>query len=188
MEKGKYSFKNILNKGMKNEKLVLLILGAVLLLVIAMPTSGSKEPDAAAAPKESRVDAFSYESQLENRIVEILQKMEGIGKVQVMVTVQNSTQKVLQNQGTLEENSISEKDSTGGTRDTYEKSRSDTYVLENSGSTQTPFVVEEKMPEIKGVVVVAQGGGNAEIVSDVTMAIEALLGVPAHKIKVLKMK
>ncbi len=45
----------------------------------------------------------------------------------------------------------------------------------------------ENMPEIEGVVVVAQGGGEPTVVSEITSAIEALLGVPAHKIKVLKM-
>ncbi len=40
---------------------------------------------------------------------------------------------------------------------------------------------------IEGVIVVAGGGGNGTVSASITSAIEALLGIPAHKIKVLKM-
>ena len=43
------------------------------------------------------------------------------------------------------------------------------------------------MPEIEGVIVAAQGGGDGTVEADITSAIEALLGVAAHKIKVMKM-
>jgi stage III sporulation protein AG len=50
-----------------------------------------------------------------------------------------------------------------------------------------PFVKRENMPEIEGVIVAAQGGGDGTVEADITSAIEALLGVAAHKIKVMKM-
>ena len=42
-----------------------------------------------------------------------------------------------------------------------------------------------KIPE--GVIIVAKGGDNGTVATEITNAIEALLGLPAHKIKVLKM-
>lgn len=42
-----------------------------------------------------------------------------------------------------------------------------------------------KTPE--GVIIVAKGGDNGTVATEITNAIEALLGLPAHKIKVLKM-
>ena len=42
-----------------------------------------------------------------------------------------------------------------------------------------------KTPE--GVIIVANGGDNGTVATEITNAIEALLGLPAHKIKVLKM-
>ena len=42
-------------------------------------------------------------------------------------------------------------------------------------------------PDIEGVIVAAQGGGDGTVEADITSAIEALLGVAAHKIKVMKM-
>lgn len=40
---------------------------------------------------------------------------------------------------------------------------------------------------VSGVVVVAKGGDDGTVVSNITTALEALLGIPVHKIKVLKM-
>ena len=45
----------------------------------------------------------------------------------------------------------------------------------------------ENMPEVEGVMIVAQGGGDGVIAANITSAVESLLGVPVHKIKVLKM-
>ena len=41
-------------------------------------------------------------------------------------------------------------------------------------------------PEISGVVISADGGGSAVIRAEVSEAMEALLGLPANKIKVMK--
>ena len=41
-------------------------------------------------------------------------------------------------------------------------------------------------PEIEGVVVIADGGDNAVVVQDITEAVQALFGVEAHKIKIMK--
>ena len=39
----------------------------------------------------------------------------------------------------------------------------------------------------RALFIVAKGGGDGNVCADITAAAEALLGVPAHKIKVLKM-
>ena len=48
--------------------------------------------------------------------------------------------------------------------------------------------MKEKSPIVEGVTVVAQGGGNAEVQKNISDVIQALFGVEAHKIIVVKMK
>ena len=50
------------------------------------------------------------------------------------------------------------------------------------------YVSKIREPSIEGVTVVAQGGGNAVIQKNITEVIQALFGIEAHKIKVVKMK
>lgn len=45
---------------------------------------------------------------------------------------------------------------------------------------------KELRPEISGIVISAEGGGSAVVRAEVSEAMEALFGLPQHKIKVLK--
>ena len=49
------------------------------------------------------------------------------------------------------------------------------------------YVGKEILPTIEGVVVVAEGGGNATIVSQISKVAMALFPIEAHKIIVVKM-
>ena len=59
------------------------------------------------------------------------------------------------------------------------------YEQDSDGSS-TPYVSKELSPEIEGVVVIADGGGNAVTAQNITEAVQALFGVEAHKIKIMK--
>lgn len=48
------------------------------------------------------------------------------------------------------------------------------------------MVEKELTPEVAGIVISADGGGNASVRAEISEAMEALFGLPAHKIKVLK--
>ena len=78
-------------------------------------------------------------------------------------------------------------DQTSGTSSTEQSdSASTVYELDQDGS-QTPYVTQETSMTIRGVLVVAQGGGDPVIVQNITEAVMALFGIEAHKIKVMKM-
>ncbi len=75
--------------------------------------------------------------------------------------------------------------------DDYEASLSDELqqMLENTDGVGNVKVLvkttEEK--EVTGVLVVCEGGDDKNLVAYITDAINGLLGVPVHKIKVMKM-
>ena len=51
---------------------------------------------------------------------------------------------------------------------------------------RSPYISKEMTPEIEGVLVIAEGGENAVVIQNITEAIQALFGVEAHKIKIMK--
>ena len=55
-----------------------------------------------------------------------------------------------------------------------------------SGQGSVPFVEKELRPEISGIVISATGGGSPTVKAEISAAMEALFGLPPHKIKVLK--
>ena len=47
-------------------------------------------------------------------------------------------------------------------------------------------MTKELLPEVEGVIVIAEGGDNAVVARNITEAVQALFGVEAHKIKIMK--
>lgn len=115
--------------------------------------------------------------------------MEKAGKVKVMVTVSASEKEVVEKDRNITRSSTSETDSEGGIRNinNTESSESTLFMTDGNGN-QLPYVTQIFEPKIEGVIVVAQGAGKENVNSDITEAIQALFGIDAHKIKVVKMK
>ncbi len=127
-----------------------------------------------------------YELRLEQRIRDVLKNVDGVGEVDVMLTLSSSSEKVLRVDKERSRATTSETDSSGGTRQQAEESLRESTVLAGGSGSGEPVVEKELAPEISGVVISAQGGGNASVQKEISEAMQALFGLPAHKIKVLK--
>ena len=134
-------------------------------------------------------DEGSYEAQMENRIRNILKSVDGVGKVDVMVVLKSSSEKVLRVDRSTNTSTTREKDSGGGTIDVTNNQMQESTILSGSGSGSSgnaPIVEKELSPELSGIIISAEGGGSPTVKAEISEAMEALFGLPAHKIKVLK--
>lgn len=149
-------------------------------------SSNGKEASPAAAPA---VKEGSYEAQLEARIKDILKSVEGVGKVDVMVVLKSSSEKVVRVDRSTSTNTTQERDSGGGARDVSSSQMEENTVLAGSGTGtggNSPIIEKEISPEISGIIISAEGGGSGAVKTEISQAMEALFGLPPHKIKVLK--
>ena len=181
------------------DKVFLILLAGVLLMLSSFPFSGTEKGTAdsqteSAASGEAEtgreegqtVSSSGYAAGLEQRLEEVLLAVEGVGEVKVMITLKDSGQKELQADTVREQSATSETDSSGGSRSIQENREESSTVILSGGSSDSPYITRETAPEIEGVLVVAQGGGNAAVKAEIYEAVQALFSVPAHKIKVLK--
>ncbi len=109
---------------------------------------------------------------MEQRLEELLEKVEGVGQVQVMLTFEGTGEKKVEKDVALD----------------LEERREETVYEERGNSERTPYVTSETNPEVKGVLVIAQGGGNSRVRQEILEAAQALFGIDAHKIKIMKME
>ena len=129
------------------------------------------------------------EAYLEEKLEEILGSIYGVGKVKVMLCLEDYGEKMIEKDIPLERSNMAEKDAGGGSRDTSEMRTQETTVyITNSDGEKVPYIIKEKSPAVKGVTVVADGGGNASVQKNISDVIQALFGIEAHKIVVVKMK
>ncbi|HIV52549.1 MAG TPA: stage III sporulation protein AG [Candidatus Mediterraneibacter norwichensis] len=173
----------------KKRQLLILLLVGILLMVIVLPVpdgrEGSEEKGIQAAGEMA--DTSDYEAYLEEKTARTLQYVEGVGEVKVMITLKSSAQKIIEKDQQSSSQTTEEEDSQGGTRTSNDISSDRTSIYEqNSDGSQSPYVSKELLPEIEGVVVIADGGDNAVVVQNITEAVQALFGVEAHKIKIMK--
>lgn len=184
----KEQIKKLLDKRKLNGKetmIVILLMGA-LLAVIAIPT-GKKEDAEDVNIKEYSTENLiveDYQQKLENRLEAILSQMEGVGKVDVMITLQASSREVIEKDLSTQQDST--EGAEGNTR-TNHVTKEENTVYRESGNESTPYVIQEIYPEVEGVLVVAQGGDNSSVNLAIVDAIQALFGVEVHKIKIVKM-
>lgn len=60
-------------------------------------------------------------------------------------------------------------------------------VADKEGKRTEPFVTKQMLPKLKGVVVVAAGASKAQVRLELSEAVQALFGLEAHRVKVLKL-
>lgn len=130
-------------------------------------------------------DAAAYERELEERVREILRGVSGVGEVEVMIVLKSSSEKMIQVDNKTSKSVTTEKGS-GTDRAVENMEQEHSTVLTGTGSGQEPVVAKEVYPEIAGIVISASGGGNPSVQAEISEAMEALFGLPANKIKVLK--
>lgn len=134
---------------------IILIIGVFLMTFI--PSGGDN--------KEVKydLDIYSDEERLEN----ILSKISGAGEVDVMITYYGGSEQSI----AYEIKSENEEKS----------SRVDKSAVMSGNS---PVVVQELYPQVKGVIVVAQGAGSAEVKRALSEAVTAVTGVGASRVRV----
>lgn len=187
-------------RNLKRSDWIVLALAGVLLLVIAIPmdqTNAKKtkkaeetvvsDQEVGNGTRENQEWEQAYVSDLEKKLKQVLAQMEGVGRVDVMITISDSGERVVEKDTSSSGTTTSETDASGGNRTVTESGTDLKTVYVDTGQETYPYVQQEKLPKITGIVVVAEGGGNPTVVSNISDAVEALFSVEAHRIKVVKM-
>lgn len=189
-----------LKKLMEMDKSNWMILGLVgiLLLVIAMPVDKKEEMTGNDSGKKNiekmkenetegmRKNTGDYKQELEEELTEMLENMEGVGKVKVMITLKDGGESVVEKDTSDTSNKTEETDKEGGNRSEVAL-QSQKETVYTGKTEQTPFIAKELNPKVEGVLVLAEGADNTVVKQNISDAVLALFQVDAHKIKVVKM-
>lgn len=192
----KVNWKEWVEKGKKIGviRLGLLIVAGLVLLIASF--DGKEEHKTQTQINTQNEEKQSEEQQLntyienmETRLTNVLSQVDGIGKVQVMITAKATQEKVVLKDTPYKKTTVKEEDSTGATRESKETTSEEGTILEKQqDGSESPYITKELQPEIEGVVVIAEGAAQKQIEAEINDAVVALFSVPSHKIKVMKMK
>lgn len=137
----------------------------------------------------NKANSSSWEDQMENKLEKMLSQIEGVGKVEVTITLEQGPEYVYNYNSTVTNNRTEEKDSTGGTRSVTDSSDTNSMVVARTKEgEERPIIRTEKAPTIQGVGVVAEGAENPRVNTELHRAVSTVLGVELSKICVFSLK
>lgn len=180
----------IKEKKLKRSDWLILVLAGILILIIALPTDTKEKKQVEKSKENISKENNTMEAskdEIERKLEDILEKIDGAGDVKVMITYQDSGTQVVEKDKNTSENSLEESDSTGGVRSTKEQQLQESTVYEEADAGNTPFVSKELFPKVEGILIVASGGDNQKVKQNISEAVLALFQVEAHRIKIVKM-
>lgn len=178
----------------KSENFLLLILIGVLFMVIRIPIHQSKslENNETVSEFETKEmikddDFYEYERELEVKTKEILSSIENAGCVSVMITFQDDGKQVVEKDKEYSSSSEQISDDAGGEKRNSEVQSSETTrYYTNAQEKEVPFINNRYLPKVEGVLVVAEGGDDDYVNLQILRACQALFGIEAHKIVIVK--
>lgn len=122
---------------------------------------------------------------LERRLSEVLSKIRGAGRVDVLVTYETNGEIVTATVRQTDED-VRNADGTGGS----ETSRSIREVTEpatvETANGHAPIILYEKEPTVRGVIVVADGAADFSVREKLQAAVHAATGIPIERIEVFE--
>lgn len=138
---------------------------------------------------EAAPNSFAgIEQALEDRTKEILEKIVGVGTVDIMVTVDSTEEIVVQRNMNDSQQQSEETDASGGKRHTTQYTRDGEIVTYSQSGDETPIITKRIKPQVRGVLVVAKGAENKVVRGLIEEAVEKGLNVPDYRISVVPRK
>ena len=161
---------NAMMKGKGLKAIVFLGLAGILLILFSDMTGDDETQDNTAAVQDTADVAYEqYIDATEERLRKTLEKINGVGKADVMITAVGSGEYVYAQNSKRE----SDPDSV---------SESGEYVIIGGNGDKKALVRKVDNPEIMGVVVVCEGGESNVVKEKVYNAVSAAFGIPSQKI------
>lgn len=189
ISKIKKYFNEMDSKKFKYNLFIIFTIGIILLIVANIFTEDKKPRDTNLETEKILDDTknfhLDYVSILEEKLEEILNELKGVSNVKVMITLEDTIEKIPAINTTKNNETTNEVDSQGGTRETLREDTTIQIVTGNEGSLR---VLKEVEPTVKGVIVIAEGAENLEVKEMLYDAVKTVLGVSGNRVEVYSSK
>ncbi|MDR2647314.1 MAG: hypothetical protein LBB67_04220, partial [Oscillospiraceae bacterium] len=138
---------------LSKRQLAVVCAGVLGLILIAMSSlSGAEDGKKTSGENSVRVDLTAYETQMEERLTDLVSSMDGAGKAQVMLTLDCGSEPIYATEGKSTQNS-----KQNGTNAEESIQGENSYVVIGSGNGESGLVLKTLEPKIRGVAVLCDG-------------------------------
>lgn len=167
-------FTKLINRLKSDKKtLLFLIIGFLGIFFVLISENGTESN--ADITVETNQQNILTENELAADVENLVEAIDGAGKAKVMITYESY------------EETVYAYDKNENTDAQGEREFRSEYIVLDSGDKEDGMKVKVLLPEVRGVAVVCQGGGNPIIKEQIITAISALFNISSNKISVAVM-
>lgn len=148
-----------------------------------LPQDSSEEGNEQTAPAKE-----DFEKIYERELTAALEQIAGVSNVTVVVTIEASERKVFEKNTAVKTQETKEQDKRGGERTITDQTRDENLVMVKQDGGEAPVIQEMKKPDIRGVLVVAEGAENIQVKKWIIESVTRVLNVPSHRVAVMPKK
>lgn len=179
------SFKETISKlkGIKNIEIILAVGIGIIILAIYFFPSADKNDDKKA---ESGITINTSELSDEQKLKNVLSEIKGAGKIEVMITYESSPELVPAFSTDTQETTNIQSGQNSTTQSKTVSQNQNPITVSDQGENRALILVEKK-PEIRGVIVVAEGASDLRVKLNLYNAVQTVLQVQANKVDVFEM-
>lgn len=127
------------------------------------------------------------EYDLEDKLEDILSKIQGVGKVKVLITYSESSEVVAMYNESYVSSITEEEDTNGGKRKIDQVDTDKEIIFEQKDGKSVPVTQKVVKPKIEGAIVTAKGAKDATVKTNIIQAVSTVTGLSSHKVQVFEM-
>lgn len=167
---------------------ILLVLGIVGLCLILL-----SELLAAPAVEEAILQSQSEENEvyitnMEEKLSRLVENVSGAGKCHVMITLEQGVQYVYASESKKVVDETQSHDGTDSSKIQQKDNSERSIVLLEENGVSRALVETSKEPQVKGVVVVCDGGNSSIVQERITQLLTTVLGIGSNQVCVVPRK
>lgn len=166
-------------------------IGLLGMALILFSRNSGENKDSTGPPKTEQTEAAAdtYAEKLENKIINMVKDIEGVGDVRVMITMANSGEYVYI---TEEKIGIDKAENTPAGESsknlTQKESIEKKYVMvENENGRKQALIKTWIEPSVQGVVIICQGADDIKVKARVINVVTTALNIPSTRVCVEKL-
>ena len=152
-----------------------MILAGVLLMLVTLP-QGSKETEQAEEETTQQFDLEAFEQQ----ICSSLSAIDGVGRIEVMLSLETGEESVYASD-------VTQSSQSSGENASSENYQSTMSILSDGGYGERPVLVTSNYPTFRGAVIICDGADDSRVQLELTEAMSSLCGISSDRVSVLKM-
>lgn len=152
-----------------------MILAGVLLMLVTLP-QGSKETEQAEEETTQQFDLEAFEQQ----ICSSLSAIDGVGRIEVMLSLETGEESVYASD-------VTQSSQSSGENASSENYQSTMSILSDGSYGERPVLVTSNYPTFRGAVIICDGADDSRVQLELTEAMSSLCGISSDHISVLKM-